>query len=431
MNANLNNAKQSDDLFKLGQNYEGRGCFDEAIREYQKSLEAQFSQETAIRLLQLCRVIGRSGVIEQWASDSLRFIPAQDVFFRNILLNELEMAQKKTVLSSKIRSFTITLTNKCNLACRACEARNYKWQMPQDTINEIIEFFPYLEYIMWQGGEVFLMDYFGDVLEKARAYPNIKNLIVTNAMLLTQETIEKLIRLPELVLAISVDGTTRDTYEGIRIGASFDKLLGNLKLLNLLRKQHNSNTRLHLNVTVMKSNHRQLLEFIEFAREHDFYSVLFRPVQGNFDSPENIFIHQDKEALDFINRVMGEVIQRAKEYQIILDNRIPYSGRNSSRNTGEADKKEDKINDNARLLCYAPWQRLYISWDGNVYPDCMCVWPPDDGIGNVKRSSLAEIWNNEGMQTYRKKIIRHDFQDICSRDCVCGNIPQRYLLFNK
>ena len=430
MDTRLNTHKEADDLFMLGQNYEGLNRFEEAVKEYRKSLETEFRRETAIRLIQLCRVMGEDKIIEEQATLYLKRVPEDDIFFRNILLNELEMAQKKIVLSSKIRSFTITLTNKCNLACHACEARNYKWQMSEDTIKEIMEYFPYLEYIMWQGGEVFLMDYFSDVLEQVRRYPQIKNLIVTNAMLLPEATIERLVRLPELVLAISVDGTTKDVYEGIRNGASFDRLIENINLLNKLRRSYNSNTRLHLNVTVMKSNYHQLLDFVEFAREYGFYSVLLRPVQGNFNSPENIFVNCDQEALGFINNNISEVIERSKNYQIILDNRIPYSAPGQLKPTPEKDKKEPRAN-HLKLLCYAPWQRLYISWDGNVYPDCMCVWPPDDGIGNVKRNSINEIWNNEGMQTYRKRMIAYDYRDICSKDCVCGNIPERYLLFNK
>jgi len=430
MDADLHTHKESEDLFMLGKNYEGQNSFEEAVKEYRKSLEAEFRRETAIRLIQLCRVMGEDKIIEAEASLYLRRVPEDDIFFRNILLNELEMAQKKTVLSSKIRSFTITLTNKCNLACHACEARNYKWQMSEGTIKEIMGYFPYLEYIMWQGGEVFLMDYFSDVLEEVRRYPQIKNLIVTNAMLLSEAVIEKLVRLPELVLAISVDGTTKDVYEGIRNGASFDRLIENINLLNKLRHGCNSNTRLHLNVTVMKSNYRQLLDFVEFAREYGFYSVLLRPVQGNLNNPENIFANCNQEALGFIANNISEVIERAKNYQIFLDNRIPYPASGQLEPASEKDKKNPMV-DRFKLLCYAPWQRLYISWDGNVYPDCMCVWPPDDGIGNVKRSSINEIWNNEGMQTYRKRMIAHDYKDICSKDCVCGNIPGRYLLFNK
>lgn len=426
MGERLNKNKETEDLFRFGQNYEGLNRFEEAIEEYQKSLAVEFRKDVLVRLIQLCRLIGENELIEECVLSGLKSVPEDDLYFRNILLNELEMAQRKTVLSTKVRSLTITLTNKCNLNCLDCEARRYDWEMPMQAVKEIIELFPYLEYIMWQGGEVFLMGYFQDILDEAKRYPNMKQLIVTNAMLLSENIIEKLVLQPELVLAISVDGTTKDIYENIRRGAKFDRLIENIKLINLLRKRYNSNTRLHLNVTVMRSNYHQLLDFIEFAREHGFYSILLRPVQGNRDSGENIFMHQNSEEMRFINGVIDEVNARARRYRIILDNRLPRPSTPLEENTGG-----DKKTKNTKLLCYAPWQRLYISWGGNVYPDCMCVWPHDKGIANIKSDPLKVIWNNKDMQTYREKIIDNDFRDLCSPDCISGCVPERYLMFNK
>jgi len=426
MNERLNQNRETEDLFRLGQHYEGLNRFEDAIQEYRKSLGVEFKKDVLVRLIQLCRLIGENELIEECVLKGLKSIHEDDLYFRNILLNELEMAQGKIVLSTKVRSLTITLTNKCNLNCLDCEARRYAWEMPLQAIKEIIGLFPYLEYIMWQGGEVFLMDYFQDILEEARRYPDMKQLIVTNAMLLSEDVIEKLVRQPELVLAISVDGATKDIYEHIRRGAKFDRLIENIKLINLLRKRHNSNTRLHLNVTVMRSNYRQLLDFIEFAKEYGFYSVLLRPVQGNRDSGENIFIHQNGEEMRFIDGVIDELNARAGRYQIILDNRLPRLSTAPRENTSG-----DKKTKNTKLLCYAPWQRLYISWGGNVYPDCMCVWPHDKGIANITRDSLKAIWNNKDMQTYREKLVNNDYRDLCSQDCISGCVPERYLQFNK
>ena len=415
--------------FELGRIYENQERYDQAIKEYEISLELEYKKDSLLRLIQLYRFIGRCEFIEKRVLDGLKSVPEEDLFFRNILLNELEMAQQRTVLSSKIRSFTITMTNRCNLNCLACEARRYTWEMPRKTIKEIMEFFPYLEYIMWQGGEVFLVDYFNDILEETKRYPNIKQLIVTNGMLFSEDLIERLVLLPAMVLAISVDGVTKDVYESIRRGAKFEKLIENIKLINLMRRQHNSSMYLHLNVTVMKSNYHQLLDFVEFAKEYGFSSVLLRSVQGNFDSQEKIFNNRDEEALNQIAKMIVEVENRARRYKIALDNRIPVPGLPYPEKMQE--KTIDVENRNKKLLCYAPWQRLYVSWDGNVYPDCMCVWPYDMGIANVKRASIEDIWNNEGMQLYRKKIRDNDYMDICSPDCIAGNIPERYLKFNR
>ncbi len=415
--------------FELGKIYEKQNRYQEAIKEYENSVELEFRKEPLLHLVQLSRFIGEFQLIERWTLRGLKTIPEEDLFFRNILLNELEMAQKKVILSSQIRSFTITLTNRCNLSCLACEARRYTWEMPEKTIKEIIGLFPYLEYIMWQGGEVFLVDYFDDILKESKYFPNMKQLIVTNGTLFSEDLIEKLVLLPDIVLAISVDGVNKETYESIRRGAKFEKLISDIKLINSMRRQYKSNMHLHLNVTIMRSNYHQLLDFLEFAKEYGFSTVLFRPVQGNFDSQENIFNNRDEKSLSQIAEMISEVENRARRYNIALDNRIPAFG------LPHPEKNQTKANniqtDNKKVLCYAPWLRLYISWDGNVYPDCMCVWPYDTGIANVKRDAIKDIWNNEGMQIYRRKIIDNDYMDICSSDCSSGNIPRRYLMFNR
>lgn len=410
--------------FELGRIYGDQERYDQAIKEYEISLELEYKKDSLLRLIQLYRFIGRCEFIEKRALDGLKSVPEEDLFFRNILLNELEIAQKKTVLSSKIRSFTITLTNRCNLDCLMCEAKKISWEIPKETIKEIIEFFPYLEHIMWQGGEIFLVDYFKDVLEETKRYPNIKQLITTNGLLLSEDLIRKLIILPDVVLTISVDGVTKNVYEGIRRGAKFEKLIENIKLINLMRKQYNSSLRLHLNVCIMKSNYHQLVDFIEFAKEYKFASVLLRPVTGNIMSQESIFQNQDEGVLNYIKKAINEIESRAQKYKIILDNRIPSPG------SSQAEKKDGKTNGRG-LLCYAPWQRLYISWGGNVYPDCMCIRPYNKGIGNVKKNSIKDIWNNEGMQMYRKKIMDNDYMGLCNPDCISGRIPERYLKFNR
>jgi MoaA/NifB/PqqE/SkfB family radical SAM enzyme len=396
----------------------------DAINEYQRSIGTGSNHDAFHRLLQFLRQLEKNDEAVEAINSVLKVVPEGDIFLRNVLLNESEIFQGKTFLESKIRSFTITLTNRCNLNCLACEAKKYNWDIPKRITDEISGYLPYLEYIMWQGGEVFLLDYFKDILEEARHYPQLKQLIVTNGTLISDALIKTLINLPDIVLAISIDGTTKDVYEKIRRGARFDKVIGSISDINYARKTNNSNLRLHLNATIMKSNYHQLLDFIEFAKMHGFYSVLFRPVQGNKDNDENIFFRADKDALDFINQNIGEAISRAKKYNIILDNRIPdLSVRGVSDNT--------KSDASGSLLCYAPWQRMYISWGGNVYPDCMCCWPLDQGVANVDRSPIKDIWNSEGMQLYRKKLIANGYNDICSRDCVSGNVPQRYLLFNR
>ena len=63
------------------------------------------------------------------------------------------------------------------------------------------------------------------------------------------------------------------------------------------------------------------------------------------------------------------------------------------------------------LLCDAPWRNLFIKAGGEACPSCHCEKP----VGNINESSLGDIWNSEGMQLYRKKLLNNDYYDLCYR----------------
>ena len=75
----------------------------------------------------------------------------------------------------------------------------------------------------------------------------------------------------------------------------------------------------------------------------------------------------------------------------------------------------------SRMICYAPWQRLLLDNDGQVRPYAICTkW-----IGHTKEYSLAQMWNNEAMQMYRRKIANNDFKDLCQPECISGQIRNK------
>ena len=73
-----------------------------------------------------------------------------------------------------------------------------------------------------------------------------------------------------------------------------------------------------------------------------------------------------------------------------------------------------------RHPCYLLWRGpMYIHYDGTVFPCCYIY--PDQPIGNVKESSLSEIWNSEKMVELRQAHIRADLSQYrpC-RNCTAA-----------
>lgn len=433
------------ELFSI---YLEAGRFDEARRALDqakgrghegRAFEEDLARLTAgqIRNIQRLSFEGRYKDAAKESEKALAFLPAGDLMRRNCVLNEAEIAAKKTVLDSKMRSLTFTLTNRCNLRCLMCETRKTPWDLPETIKKEIAGLFPYIERVMWQGGEAFLYGGFEELLDEASKYP-IRQVIATNGMLITDAMAEKLVKY-NVELTFSIDGATKEVYEHIRPGATFEKVIGRVRLINELREKHNPGMRTRLNVLIMRANYRQIEQFIDFAAEHRFTTLFFNSAGCDFKNlQENVFYYNhDDEIMAYLNSVRGKIAEKAALLGITLENWLPTedffkeaSGEKPAENKRPAPAPSPaRVPEPAerKLFCHAPWQRLYIDCGGNVRPDCLCL--VDHFIGNLKKSPLAELWNGEEIVKYREKIIAGDIKPLCNPDCVYGRVPEKNLKY--
>ena len=316
------------------------------------------------------------------------------------------------MLGSRVRRLGIVLTSECNINCIMCERKSNNFTLPRQTLEQIIGFFPYLDSIMWQGGEVFMVDYFKDFFEQASKFPQLAQEINTNGLLITQEWSEAIAKANTRMI-FSIDSTDKDTYEYIRKGARFEVLIRNIiALKEAIRKYKKTESGNIINVVVMRCNYKELDSFIDFALQYGFKGLNFMHMIGNSCPGEDIFNPPDKEAENYLRQSMPEIIKRAGTHGINIACEFAslLSG-NRAQPSNEVLLKPDKS-----LFCSLPWKSLFIdgSQEGKVYPECICRVP----VGNIFKESLEQIWNNEDMQLYRKKIASNELGDWCNPDCV-------------
>ncbi|HLD29610.1 MAG TPA: radical SAM protein [bacterium] len=352
----------------------------------------------------------------------------KDKFFYNKVLNELEITEKREFVESKLRAMIAMILDRCNIKCKICGIWKGRWQVRDSVLREIRELFPYMEDICWQGGEVFMMKGFDDVLEEGTGYPNLKQVIFTNGLLLNEKILEKL-RKGRVDLVFSIDGVTKEVYEHIRSGGSFEKLTRVLGMIREFRKQYGRKLKIYFNPVIMKTNYTQLDDFIEFARRYEFDSVTFCPIRGEFGD-ENIFDLRNEKALGYIRKNMPGVLKRAREYGVRLNNWLPVEcGPKHEAAPGSVKKisepgpgKQGFQQKRDRMICYAPWQRLLLDCDGAVRPFAFCL---KQFIGNTDTMSLAEIWNGEEIRRYRRKIAGGEYEDLCQPECISGQVRDK------
>lgn len=366
----------------------------------------------------------------------LKIIPQEFVKFKNVILNELEIINNEFGLKSKPRVMVVTLTSNCNIRCLMCKVHRYNWQISDKTKNEIINLMPYLESIVWLGGEVFLYKHFDELFEQACKNDVVQD-IITNAMLLNEDRIIKLLK-NNVNLAISVDGITKEVFEHIRVGASFDKLIENLELIKFYRKKFNSQNHYRMNTLILKSNYKQMEKFIDFAHKYGFNNLFIDCISTDLNSQENIFYYyRDDDAVEYINSVKQKIADKAKKYNIEFNNNIPtIEYLNYTKNPGKEPESSCEWGQDLDLpvingykmydkYCLVPWKKLFIDKDGYVRPDCFCR--KDRAVGNVLNDSLFNIWNSDKMKLYRKVNIHNCSMDkVCQIACLKGKIDNVY-----
>jgi MoaA/NifB/PqqE/SkfB family radical SAM enzyme len=411
---------------ELGRIFKEERLYDLAIKEYELGLKDDPVDRTLLDLLQLYNFQGQYDKVQEAAFPILKNEFWHKPFLKNSLLNEVEISQRKTILSSKPRILLVTLTNRCNLDCFMCGRGRLDWELSPDIIREISSLFPYLELVTWQGGEVFLASSFDRLFYETFGFDQLNQIIITNGLLITEAWAYRLASRNNVGLTISIDSVDKNTYESIRRGGSFERLTRNLKMLNEARKRYSSNMTLSLRCTIMKANYDQLERFMEFARDYAFDVVQMAPLSSDpFDS-QNIFLHRDDKIIHYVSETLPKIRELAKRYKIKLLDWLPtqmVSGKPGGKGGPAGDITEPPQRE--RPVCFRPWKQLAMNVKGDIFPECLCSSP----IGDIFNDSLEEVWNNARMQEYRRKLLRNTFTDWCRSDCSCGAIPPEHLKF--
>lgn len=171
------------------------------------------------------------------------------------------------------RKLEFTLSNRCNLACVQCNGDNSStirakrearppMPMPyQDGFFEQLPpFLEHLEVASFLGGEPFLAPEakrVWDLLLECDPKPVVR--VTTNATVWS-EAIERYVYGLEMHLAVSIDGATKDTYEAIRVGADFERVIEIRD--RMLEASRSYGGVFHLNYCLLRANWHEVGRFL-------------------------------------------------------------------------------------------------------------------------------------------------------------------------
>lgn len=215
--------------------------------------------------------------------------------------------------------------------------------------------------------------------------------IYTNGNILTDEVAAALIDAQLNDFVVSIGETGKETYEKLRKGGSFEKVLANLKMLAELKQARSSRyPRISANLTLVNSNLSELPGFVELARSVGIENVVGRHLilnKGLDLSDETV---RDKAAA---NSIIDAAEEKARCFGMEFS--VP-------RYQESPQPKQ----------CRAAWQQLYISSNGDV-----SVCPRihlHAKLGNLLEESRAGI-----LKGARMKKLKGEFRDGRFENPVC------------
>src|SRR6266536_4720299 len=151
-----------------------------------------------------------------------------------------ETAKRFPSISISPRSIQIECTTRCNLKCEFCEL-SYWTEKPSDlklaNMQKMVAHLPHLKRLDLTGiGESLMNRDFFKIVEFLKS----RGVYVTlndNFTLMTDKTARRIIELGVDQIFLSLDGATKETYEKIRAGANFEKVLQNARGLVRIKRE--------------------------------------------------------------------------------------------------------------------------------------------------------------------------------------------------
>jgi radical SAM protein with 4Fe4S-binding SPASM domain len=258
---------------------------------------------------------------------------------------------------------------------------------------------PFTTEVELTGGEPLLNnDVFDMIAEMAKTDVHIT--LTTNAQLLNEEIISRIIEEPPTRILIAYDSSDKEKYESTRTRGKLSVLNNNIKLL-IKRKNElgHENPMVVLQMVVHKKNQHNIKDFLQAAENMKADAATIKPIlvwPGIGKKYEMMMI--DK--------------------YLIPDNDLSYH---------RVDKNGSLVKQRKPGVC-PNVQQVHIGSGSEVIP-CWYILKDTFVAGYASDTPFLEIWYNDEYIEYRRKMIKKTVNKACS-GCIGIHDPKLWSIHN-
>lgn len=322
----------------------------------------------------------------------MKYIPQtlKDKIKRNSFAKQLFRSarlERELVFPSRVE---IETTSFCNARCSHCEYTtlgrphaHMEMGLYKKIIDECDQYKQYCRevFLFWMG-EPFLDPKFFEKVEYAKQKKSFKVTSYSNGSLLTAENCQKLIESGLDSIVFGADGATPKSYEAIRIGLSYERMVDGIRrLADLKRKLGAKKPHIHVQMVLTPLNYEEAGLFNEtWAGIADEIS-LRKMVVWSGDTIED-------GLMDYSRTLVGERYSQS----------IP---------------------------CIFLWSMMVIAQDGKVTLCCTDSRVKYE-VGDLRKESIQQVWHGHRMTQLRELHLAGRMNEIP----ICKTCNHRQILEN-
>ena len=225
-----------------------------------------------------------------------------------------------------------------------------------------------------QEGEPLLVENLVEYIRYAKDKGILDIMINSNALALDKDKTEALLHSGLTRIHFSLDAVNKETYDKIRIGSDFNKVVENILYFCKRKKELNKELPItRVSFVKMSHNENEMDEFVKFWTPH-----------------------VDAIAMQEYNNPFPDDVALGALY---------------------ADKKIK----NADFRCTQPWFRMVVLTDGTVMPCCLLGASLKMAVGNAGTDSIYDLWSSNTVKDLRRlhkdgNFSKHKICRICANN---------------
>mgnify|MGYP003627067623 FL=1 len=213
--------------------------------------------------------------------------------------------------TNDIEHIRLGIDDSCNLRCPSCrkgmifhkEGSAFKLGIRlADRINEwLYNYSNPIKVHIGSDGDPFASHVYRHFMKHTPVRENIKYSLLTNGLMLRDFHAS----IPHVInnmaeLGVSIDGASSDTYEKLRLGGKWDKIMDALDFISVLKQEHNFQFSLHM--VVQQENWHEMESMLDLAHRHNADRVYFNKIEDwntdiDFDSQTFMESEEFKESI--------------------------------------------------------------------------------------------------------------------------------------